>query len=538
MNKTNNKKIFYFLISLSIFSILLISLSFSAHIIKFNDETTLKEINESSSYKFILNISVNNTDEGEDANITEINITLPNTNFSFISLTNGTNSAGTEFTLINEQTVRWAGNSLVGTNKLNYFWINITAGQLGLFNITIKTTNSTITEVSNISINVTDHSAPTTEETIIIYNNSVGIVPLNISVEDVGLAGISIVAFNITNTTNYQLDFFKTTNNGDYYSNITGFNISGYNEGVYKIKLWANDSYNNVLDNLEVGNITIDRTPPAVTFEYVNKTKTTIRFKIILNDSLSGINSSCSVGAGSIVVSGEGTEQTVDINGLTCGTGYSYTVSCYDRAGNLNNSESYSFTTVSCSSTSDSSSSGGSSSTSSYWKNTYSASKEQIINGYTKELSLKERIKTTINNEEHSIGVIELRASSIRIAIFSLYQEMEIGVGEIKKVDINFDGYYDLLVQLNGIKNDLASLTIRQIFEPVEESKENLVEENQTEPYNSPDFNEEQDKVDYSAPIEPSTEKKIDWFWPSLSILIIVILVLLIIWYYKSKRKF
>jgi len=108
------------------------------------------------------NISINNTNEIEGLNFTQVNITFPS-DFTINSSTNGTDASGN--LIISGQTISWTNNTddfhlvLNGTSK--YFWINATAPTPGSYSITITTLDtSSNTNSSTVSVTINDTTNP------------------------------------------------------------------------------------------------------------------------------------------------------------------------------------------------------------------------------------------------------------------------------------------------------------------------------------------------------------------------------------------
>jgi uncharacterized membrane protein len=75
----------------------------------------------------------------------------------------------------------------------------------------------------------------------------------------------------------------------------------------------------------------------------------------------------------------------------------------------------------------------------------------------------------TINGEEHTIEVTETTDTNILITINSDPVILNMGVGDTKKVDVDNDGYYDMLVIFAGFVGDKADITYEEINEEVPE---------------------------------------------------------------------
>ncbi|GAI03148.1 unnamed protein product, partial [marine sediment metagenome] len=218
---------------------------------------------------------------------------------------------------------------------------------------------------------------------------------------------------------------------------IQTINWTGLVNAEYTFNVTANDSATNE-DTSDDRTFYLDGTAPtSVTLTESNSAQTFLIIDIAIVDALSGIASSCTADRSGASISGTGTSQTLTETGLHCGTSYSYTVTCNDRAGNSKESSSTSFFTDSC---------GGGDTTTPAWTYTYTPSDEQAAEGYTKELSVKNRVKVKIGNTYHHVGINSLTATSATIEIASDPVQVILGIGEDAKVDVTDDGFYDIYV--------------------------------------------------------------------------------------------
>jgi len=128
---------------------------------------------------------------------------------------------------------------------------------------------------------------------------------------------------------------------------------------------------------------------------------------------------------------------------------------------------------ITADSTSDSSSgdsgsgSGTEGGTTLFWKNTFVASNNQLLDGFTREYSEKERAKVKVENEDHYVGIISLTNDSATINVSSDAQQAVFNIGDEKKFEVTGDDYYDLLVKLNSINGTKANVTIKSINEKI-----------------------------------------------------------------------
>ncbi len=193
-------------------------------------------------------ITVNNTDAGQTANITQVNITIPDS-FSFTINTNGTNSLST-FT--NTSTIlSWTNSTeyVINGSEWKNFWFNATASTPGSYNIAVITINGTSSSSSNINVEVNDTTSPSINFTSPTpANNSTlsqSYIPINVTATDnVAIDTIIIYLYNSTDllnsTTNLTSPYFVNFTNlpdGTYYINATVNDPSGNTDSTTTRKI-------------------------------------------------------------------------------------------------------------------------------------------------------------------------------------------------------------------------------------------------------------------------------------------------------------
>jgi|TARA_Y100000310_G_scaffold327046_1_gene392799 hypothetical protein len=114
---------------------------------------------------------------------------------------------------------------------------------------------------ANITIDNTPPNVTGFSNTIDNGNYSKTIV-VNISVND-STMGVDSVYFNITNTTDVQINFTKASNVSGNYYNIS-LNTSFFLDGKYNITVYANDTLLNNINNSERIQVTFDNTFPTL----------------------------------------------------------------------------------------------------------------------------------------------------------------------------------------------------------------------------------------------------------------------------------
>ncbi len=184
------------------------------------------------------------TDTGLATNITRVNITLPS-GVVFVSGTNSTDSASTFSTVAN--TLSWDNSSYVigsstGGDNVKTFSFIANATTLGSFIVAVSMMNSTTTTTKNISLTVSDPSAPT-----------VNLVSPENNAED----SDGVIVFVCNATDNLALNSIKLaiySNGSETYSNSVSTNgtsnqsswdYSFNSNGEYKWNCFANDTAGN-----------------------------------------------------------------------------------------------------------------------------------------------------------------------------------------------------------------------------------------------------------------------------------------------------
>ena len=322
------------------------------------------------------------------------------------------------------------------------------------YTFTIEAVNATLNAVnsSNVSIYV-DRTSPVillSSYSNATFKSNSSTLTLNISISDAssGLTGSQcLVEINGTNES-------VAVSSG--WCNSTQFNLTGLSDGNQTINVYVNDTVNIFgLNNSFV--VFIDSTAPNASASCTPSNPTdngeTVRCTCSGVDSGVGINSSLTTASSSTKTSTTGT--------------FSYACSVTDNAGNsASDSASYTVTGGGVSSSSSSGSS-SSSSTDVQWNSYYSATENDIEEGYTKMLGAKTRVKFKLNSENHHVGVVSLTDSKATIEIASDPVKVVLAIGEDAKVDLDKDGFYDLHVILNSISDGEADLTIQKIHEEV-----------------------------------------------------------------------
>jgi len=404
-----------------------------------NSLGTSFRVNEDSGY--VYNITVNNTDAGQTANITRVNVTFWG-NFIFTSNSNGTNAANVSFT--NTSTVlSWTNTTayVINGSEWKYFWFNLTAATPGVYNITVTNVNATGADSpgTNLTVTVNDVTPPYyidfVSPTPVAYANlSQTSIPVNISVND-SYSNIDTIRIYLYNTTGLVNNTNVSAVGG---MNATGFiNFTGLSEGIYYINSTANDSAG--IENLTgpTRTITLDTTKPLIDFGsgmsasgsyvnrnwiYVNVTATDTYFKNVtfyLYNSSNVINRTNS-----------STSTTFNWTGLADGI-YFFNATAYDYSGNSN-------------------------STSTTGNLTVDATYPLISNGTG---TTADNTNQTLTWIYFNISVTETNEASITFSLFNTTGQYNITTLGAGNRTINWTGLPDGVYTYNATVTDLAGLS-------------------------------------------------------------------------------
>jgi hypothetical protein len=145
---------------------------------------------------------------------------------------------------------------------------------------------------------------------------------------------------------------------------------------------------------------------------------------------------------------------------LSAGT-YSWNVSCSDKSGNANSSSSRSISVSAPVQTPASGGGGGGGGGS----NTYSPSSSSLSSGYNNKMGTGDKIKFSLNSENHTLTVSAVLVNKTTITIQSTPLTITLNKGEERKFNLSSPEYYNLYIKINSIEDYKANLTIKTIWE-------------------------------------------------------------------------
>jgi len=297
----------------------------------------------------------------------------------------------------------------------------------------------------------------------------------------------------------------NTNSSGLVNNTFSNISITNLADGTYKWAVYCNDSDSNFDWTDTNRTLIIDTTNPTASASCTPR------------DLRNGEPTTCTC-SGADTTSGIYTKtanSVVDTSSLS-GT-QTYTCTVTDYAGN---SASATATYVVTDGGGSSLPSGGTSTT--FWTaGTHTVTNEQFAESFTKEVSVKQRLKINIGTQEHHVGLTGITATTATIEIASDPQTATLSIGDERKFEVTDDDYYDIFVKLNSITNSKANITIKSINELITEqsiTKEDTKEQEST-----------------AIKTKETTTPKV-YLWTTGIIAAIVIIVLIILYPKKKKR--
>ena len=399
---------------------------------------------------FWFNVSATNNTGGNNLTSVSINqtITGSNSNVTNVTISNGTvyyNSSCCTFPvvigigqIINTTTTNFTVNFTINTSAANNATIqaNLTAND-SQNNVTFFSVNPPY----NSTIVTIDSVGPTTAYssvgTVANASNNIGNLTVNVTATD--LLGLANITIYVNGTQRQQC----STSPCSYTNNSV--------DGSYVFNATANDT-NGATTTLSSRTVLIDNTAPTDS-PSCNSVEVGSNFpcSCASSDSTSGVNT--------ITGSSNSPDGT---SSPTRNTGnFIYTCTVTDFAGNsviATKAYTISFNTGGARS--------GGGITTTTWITTI-VTDSAFAQGYTTQLAANNRLKVQVAAQDHYIGVLSISGAQTTIQISSNPLNITLSPGQNATVDVNSDGFYDIYVLLNGITNNQANLTIKQIHDAV-----------------------------------------------------------------------
>jgi len=320
----------------------------------------------------------------------------------------------------------------------------------------------------------------------------------NCSSETVSARFLKNITFYLWNSTNSLI--YNKTNNFSGNINSSSFDYNFTYEDSY---LWNCIAFNNNSENYSSSSnysLVYDLTSPNVkifspanSVSYSSNSQS-IEFTYNASDDKNIAN--CSLMVNNVVSITNNSIINFSVNHTFSQTftpaTYTWYVSCFDSAGNFNNSDQRAFTVnavlsnLGCTSCGGGGGGGGGGGSKEPAQSNYSITSQQSSSGYTQQLNKNDRIQFTffdLNSGEHTLSLGEVSDNSVTLIIRSEPTILMLGIGQSAKLNLTSPDYYDFYVKLNSIDNKKANLTIQTIKEiiPKPTLTGNVVNEDETE---------------------------------------------------------
>ncbi len=312
--------------------------------------------------------------------------------------------------------------------------------------------------------------------------------------------------------------------NGTY---VFSVNLTNNVDGHYAWYIGANDSSNNS-ETSGIRDFYLDRAYPIVRLiSPANSASWTSSSTITFSYNVTDTDiANCSLIINNIIDQTD-TTITEDTNQTFTKTLsnaiYRWQINCSDYVGFTNSSSIYLLTISYIPPTTYGEGGGGISTT----IKTYAITNEELNKGYTQILSKNDKIKFLIANKNHSLtlGNLNTNLSYANLTLNSTFINFLIYVNETRKFELTNDSYYELFVRLNGIENNKANLTIKQIYEEIEVGKKKEKEG-------------EEEKKEEIEEKEKKEKGKISYLkYYFIATVIVIVLAYFIIRNIKTKRR-
>jgi len=380
------------------------------------------------------------------------------------------------------------------TINRNNIQINITANDTNLKNITIKLYNSSRTIINTTNTTSTSLFSNFTGLTDGIYYFNAT------ACDNAGNCNYSETR-NVTIDANPPIMTINSPTNGSYYvsvlfnvtlnknstcwysidgaanksmSSIDNRNFNATNSSMsqiaHNLTFSCNDSLNNW--NFTSRMFYFDTTSPVVTLispeddNSAYEEDESIPFKYNVTDNFGIANCSLLIEDEIHVIDTSIVNNTIETisHSIASSGSYDWRITCYDRAGNHDDSSLW---TIDIQAADDGGGSSGSSSTDDEEDPVvvYPISDTKLIEGYTRQMNIGDKLNFSINSSYHTLTLKSLKGKNATITIASTIQTITLKEGEEIKVDLTSDNYYELSVKLNNISSSAANFTLKSIYE-------------------------------------------------------------------------
>lgn len=348
---------------------------------------------------------------------------------------------------------------LVGMPNGDYSWNCFVYDSVG--NLGSASSNFSLT-IGGVGVNL---NSPLNES-----SSNINLTFFNCSSWSVATYELVNVSFYLWNSSGVLL--FNDSKNISGFENVSVFNWTFGYEDYYS---WSCAAVNNDSKKGAGTNFSVSYDVTAPNLSGLNVV-TTANSAVVSWTTDDVANSSIWVAAGSWSnSSGYTTNHSISISGLSASTNYSYVAWSCDSVGNCDNVSGNFVTDIA---TVSHHSGGGSSSS---VINTpiideenssiiYRVSEEEFLTGYSSELKKNDSLSFRIGGSDdgwHSLVIKNISRDYVEIVIHSNPIELNLSIGESRKLNLTSPVYYDLYIELENISDGVATLNIQNIYEEI-----------------------------------------------------------------------
>ncbi len=330
----------------------------------------------------------------------------------------------------------------------------------GIYNVSVNASDT----VNNINYNTSairvtvDSTAPTAPTPVSPANsaNRSGTVNISITVTD-ATSGVATVQFGIVNSSGLTQSWLTASSAGSAWSALWG--TTGFADGTYNISVNVTDSAGNLRSNTSlITGVVVDNTLPAITGQLATASTTARSLTITWNVSelVNGTlryGTSASGFSNTSGVTAFRNNHTVTITSLEDATLYYYNITGCDNAGNCNTSGPYNASTnhvpERTSGSGETASGGGATTVTISTLNTVGATAARTFTAVNEKVTLA-NLPGTLGTHSVTYKSADESTKTVTVEVASTPKTLVIGLGESKKVDLNDDNTYDLLVSLTS----------------------------------------------------------------------------------------
>jgi hypothetical protein len=168
------------------------------------------------------------------------------------------------------------------------------------------------------------------------------------------------------------------------------------------------------------------------------------------------------------------------------------------------------------------------------WLMTYVISNPDFEQGFLKELIAYTRVKLNVSDVNKYVGVISLTDTSVALVVSNNSELIIMNILNQTKFDLNSDGYYDILIELESINLTRAKFLMKSIYEDINVNNSDSFINNSISMTNV-------NQTNFSGLDKPLSNINLDksgiLFWVILAIIFILICIVLVVFFIARNQR-